>query len=279
MVSSTQDSHDHGPPGADLGAIQQGHENDRFGIRPILRVPLLVVLALIFTYVLVTTLIGFAYNPDRVTQDNNVQLANRNREPTNQRFSQISSTDVNARIKQPRLEYLKEMQQDSENRLTEPAYVRSKVPTTLGNSPEYRPESLLPENFVDPMTGRKILMEYRVIGNPADHRAQIPISVAMNLAVEKRLLPIRPNPVIVPETSWERPKFSNAGRGGVAAPPEALTAAAKPLVPEKPEAVPTPTTKGGTPTQEQNPGSNSPSTPKPPMNKGDSPGSVPPNNQ
>ena len=275
MDTASHDDHGHGPPGADASAVRQGHENDTFGVRAILFVPMLVVIALIFCYVLVTTLIGFAYDPERMTPADNVPLANRNREAINQRFSQISSTDIDARVKQPRLEYLKVTKKDSENELTEPPYVRSKIPTTLGNSPEYRPESLLPDNFIDPMTGRKILVEYRPIGGPGDQRAQIPIAVAMNLVVEKSLLPTSPNPVAVSTNSAERPKLSNAGRGGVATPPSALGKVNPTPVSANPEPTPKTTPKNDSGTNVKPTAPQPVPTPKLPQEKGNLPSPPP----
>lgn len=211
------DGHGHGPPGADLAAVQQGHEDDKFGVRVILYVPLLVVIALTFAYVLVSSIIGIAYQSDRMTPYKNAALAERNELPLNERFERISSTNVKAPVKQPRLEYLKVEEQTDENVLTAPAFVRSKVPTAENNSPEYRPESLWPQNFVDPMTGKKVLIEYHAIEADGKKLAQIPIATAMKLVVEQNLLPVSKKPVKVSLTTADAAKLSNGGLGVVPA--------------------------------------------------------------
>ncbi|MCZ2342957.1 MAG: hypothetical protein LC104_14380, partial [Bacteroidales bacterium] len=212
------DNHGHGPPGAKLDAVQQGHESDTFGVRAVLYVPMFVVAVLMFTYILVTIVVGFAYRADRMTPAGNEPLAERNREKINARFERISSTDEAAAVKQPRLEFLRVDQEISQNRLTAPAHARSKIPTADNNAPVYRPESLHPENYIDPQTGSRILIEYQALPGSNKNVARIPIMIAMVLAAEQNLLPVRKDPVRVAHTSAEAAKLSNGGLGVTGSP-------------------------------------------------------------
>ena len=209
--------HGHGPPGASDAAVAQGHEDDKFGVRAILYVPLLVVVVLTGAYLMVTVLVGYGYDSTYHTPQNNQRLTERNAEDINQRFERISSTDEDAPVKQPRLEYLNAVENEDQNTFTAPAYVRSKLPTADNNSPVYRPESLLPQNYVDPQTGRKVLAEYHELGGEEAGKAQIPIMKAIDLVVDQDLLPVSKNPVTVSLTTADTAKLSNGGLGVVPA--------------------------------------------------------------
>ena len=212
------DGHGHGPPGPSDEAVAQGHEDDKFGVRAILYVPLLVVITLTGAYLMVTVLVGIGYDKEFRTTGNNERLTERNAKDINKRFERISSTDVDAPVKQPRLEKLEVMQNEvGEPERISPPYVRSKLPTAENNSPIYRPESLWPQNYVDPQTGRKVLAEYHELGGEEAGKAQIPIMTAIDLVVNQNLLPVSDKPVRVTLTTADTAKLSNGGLGVVPA--------------------------------------------------------------
>jgi len=221
MSGASLDPHDIQPPGADKQSIQAGHEADRFRVRTVLYVPILLVVSALLAFVIVTVLFNsLVQKPDR---DGANLAANATAgKPLNARFAQISSTDPNAAVKQPRLEYLKQTEESGAKE--DPAYMRSKRPVEAnGATWEIRPEDLRPDNFVDPTLHRKILIETGWVAESQKKLAHIPIAEAMATVVANKKLPVRKDPVQVAATTADKAKLSNAGRGGLATPAAVTT--------------------------------------------------------
>lgn len=210
MTGASAPEHETEPPGASADAVRAGHEPDRFSIRGILYVPGFVVLTLIVAYILVSGVFFNIKDPAPSPSANPLAME-RNHGPINERFARISSSDPAATVKQPRLEYLKQTGEPEH-----PAYERSKLPLATGNSPELTPQDLLPENYADPATGRKVLAEYGWV-DQAKGIASMPIDVAIQQLVDGKKLPVRKNPVKLSTATGNRANLSNSGRGGPSA--------------------------------------------------------------
>jgi len=219
MSGASGAEHETEPPGASPVSLQAGHEPDRFSVRGILYVPLFVVIVVGIAYVLVSSMFaGFVKKDDPKTAKNPYG-AQRNEAPIAERFGAISYTKPKAieglpgsTVPQPRLEGLKQQGHDGPG--DDAAHLRSRRPVGEGNSPEYRPESLRPENFTDPNLGRKVLAEYHVEGQAKS----VPIDVAMRVVTTPGKLPTKKGadgkPVAgPPPTSDEKAKPSNSGFG------------------------------------------------------------------
>jgi hypothetical protein len=208
MTGASASDHETEPPGADPTSVRAGHEPDQFGIKGVLYVPLAVVATLVVAYLLTT---GIFFNINKrapYAADPNPQLIERNKVTLNESFARISSSDPKAESKQPRLEGLRQTGDEQD-----PAYMRSKLPLAEGNSPEMRPEDLRAENYVDPLTKQKILVEYGW-ADQGKRVARVPIGEAIKTLSAGKKLPTRKDAVRLNDTSDERAKLSNAGRGG-----------------------------------------------------------------
>lgn len=218
MSGASIDPHDIQPPGADKQSIQAGHEPDQFRVRTVLYVPLLLVVSALLAFAVVTvTFFNLVQKPDGDPAANREATALADR-TLNARFARTSSTDPNAAVKQPRLEYLKQTEESGAK--DDPAYMRSKRPVEAdGATWELRPEDLRPGNYVDPTLHRKILVETGWVDPQKKTTAHIPIAEAMAAVVaNKKYLPVRKDPVRVAATTDGKAKLSNAGRGGLATP-------------------------------------------------------------
>ena len=206
------DVHDTDPPGVQPDAVKAGHESDRFEAQKALYVPAIVVVTVLTAIGIISAIFAaVVYKPAMDPAANQESAAEATR-PLNSRFGQISSTDPNAPVKQPRLEYLKQTATEGDR---DPAWLRPKRPIeAVGATWEIRPEDLRPENFVDPTLKRKILVEAGWRDADTKNVAHIPLAVAMDAVLAK--LPIRKDPVVVSPTSDGKPKLSNSGRGGPA---------------------------------------------------------------
>ena len=210
------DEHDSGPAGAAPDAVMAGHEADRFRVKPILYVPLFVAFLVIGAIGIVSaiffTMVERQDKPSAADTSRNPLAAADANKNINERFSRISSSDPAAAVAQPRLEYLKL----TDN--SDPAYYRSKLPSDATiNTYEIRPEDLRPENFIDPTSRRKILIETAWVGTDKKF-ASIPIADAIKAVVAGKKLLTRkdaPKAVLV---SDEKAKLSNGGRGGPSMP-------------------------------------------------------------
>lgn len=207
--------HESEPPGANVKNVQIGHEPDRFEVKAILYVPLVVVITLVVTYVMVTVIFGPLTAKSDAPPDN-PQVAKLNDNSFNDRIGRISSTDpkpVNGQqdtvVSQPRLEgfqkQAKEHDGDSE-------FYRSKLPLPGGGPRTIRPEDLRADNFLDPTYQKKLLADGAWLGDDKKI-ARVPIEDAIKLMVAKKKLPARKDPVKLSDTSAEAVKSSNGGQG------------------------------------------------------------------
>lgn len=229
MSGASGAEHETEPPGASPTSLQAGHEPDRFDVRGILYVPLFVVVVVGIAYVLVTSVFSGFVHKDDPTKAKNPYGAEQNQAAINERVGRISSTSPKAldgmpdtAVPQPRLEGLRQTGRDGPG--DDPPHIRSKRPVGEGNSPEYRPEDLRPENYTDPATGKRVLVEYHM--DPKTKTAVVPIDVAMKAVAAPGKLPTKKGPdgkpvEGPPATSDGKAKPSNAGRGQ---PPTAVPA-------------------------------------------------------
>lgn len=222
-------AHETGPPGANELSVRAGHEPDRFQVRGILYVPLAVVGVLVVAYLLVTWLFAMAMSGKdadlaRAKAQNPLATAE-NTKDWDSRIGQISSTDPRAQsgdhptgVAQPRREGLYQTLNKTDG-TPDPEFYRSKLPDPEGNNPvDVRPEDLRPENYVghyfDPVRGEKFLAKYGW-ADEGKKLARVPIDEAIKMVAEGKLkLPVRKDPVKLPETSVGRARLSNSGRGG-----------------------------------------------------------------
>ncbi|HET6572424.1 MAG TPA: hypothetical protein VFG68_02390 [Fimbriiglobus sp.] len=218
--------HETGPPGANEQSVRAGHEPDRFRVRNILYVPAAVVAVLALAYLLVTGLFSVVMSGEqaelaKARQQNPLATAE---ETTNwnKRAGQISSTnpeplDQPSGTAQPRREHLYQTLNKAGG--PDPEFYRSKLPDPEGNNPiAVRPEDLRPENYVghyfDPVKGEKVLATYGW-ADAAHTLARVPVNEAIKMvAAGKLTLPVRKDPITIPETTVGRARMSNAGRGG-----------------------------------------------------------------
>ena len=221
-VSMTGASVDHATdaPGLDPQSRRVGHEPDEFGIRGIVAVPAAVVIALVLTYIVVTGIFAFWKTPQH-------NLAAQNHRPTNDRFGRISSTDPRpvdgqpiTAVPQPRLEYIRQIEDKRTGEAqADPPYLRSfgdKVKDS-NNSPEFYPQFLRPENFVDPTTGEKALLEGRWLSKDIG-TASIPIEDAVALLTSTKKPAAKAGGFVPVAGTLGQAKISTGGRGGPAEP-------------------------------------------------------------
>ena len=221
MSGMGADEHGTHPPGATTESVQAGHEPDRFNARAILYVPLLIVVTVIVGFAIVTTLFATIVRKAEPTASTDPQAAAIGTLPINERFARISSTDANAAVAQPRLEYFKQV----ESSPTDPTHYRSKRPIEYpGATYEIRPEDLRPQNFIDPTRHRKILVETGY-ADKDKKIASIPIADAMELILKAHKLPIRKpdaakdkGNLAYTNVNDGKAKLSNSGRGGPSMP-------------------------------------------------------------
>ncbi len=214
MSGASASDHESEPPGANVKSVKAGHEPDQFEAKGILYVPLFVVVTVLTSFAIVTVIFFSIYGKNPGDPVANPIASKSSNSSINDRFAAISSSDPKAEVHQPRLEYLKQVE-DAKN---DPPYLRSKRPVNaVGATYEIRPEDLRPENYIDPITKRKILME-TLWADEKKTIAIIPIDQAMKLVIEKKKLPIRANPILVATTNDGKAKPSSAGRGGPSQP-------------------------------------------------------------
>lgn len=195
------------PPPLVLGV---GHEPDDFNARPILTVPVFITFVMLAAFGIASAMFVYFRNGN-VANDSgaNAVAKERNDKPLDERFARISSSDPKAEVKQPRLEWLRQTDSARDGK-EDPPYLRSVRFSESGNSPEYRPEDLRPENYVDPITRQKVLRDYAWVDKEKGV-ARIPVSVAMKLLLEKKSLPVQANVSVPGAGTATKPKLSNGG--------------------------------------------------------------------
>ena len=227
-VSMTGASTDHATdaPGVNEKSQAVGHEPDEFGVKGIIAVPVAVVIALVITYLVVTGIFAIWKTPQQ-------NLAAQNQRPVNERFGRISSTDPqavdgnpNTAVPQPRLEAIRQIddRRPGESQ-SDPPYMRSFSDKPDGNnSPEIYPQFLRAENYVDPTTGKKSLLEGEWISKDKG-TATIPIGDAVKLMTTTKKPNAAKAPTVPVVGTVGQAKLSTGGRGG----PSEPAAAPKPV--------------------------------------------------
>src|SRR5262249_40932815 len=137
-----------GPP-ADV-VIRTGHEADTFGVKSILMVPVAIAAMAAVAYVVVS----FTFQPVNRHPGVPSPVAGEAAKKADERRLHISSSDPDAKDKQPRLEGFR-VTESTRNGKTDPEFFRSVRFSESGNSPEYYPEDLRADNFIDPVTKQK----------------------------------------------------------------------------------------------------------------------------
>ncbi|QEL15368.1 hypothetical protein [Limnoglobus roseus] len=224
-ASAPPSSHDHDvdTPGAKPESVTAGHEPDRFDAKGIIFVPILVIITAGIAYVIVTTLFSqFEFGKLDTSKGvvQNQQAADEAAKFYNDRIATISSTNPGAEFKEPRLEWLRNIDASRNGKTPDPAYVRSFQPGDKDRTPIMSPQDLHPDRYTDPLSGKKLLADYEYV-NDKKSVARIPIADAMkmvHLASKK----------VTPNTSYgTAPKMSNGG--------QAVDAAAKEPAPKPAE--------------------------------------------
>lgn len=186
-----------GPPvQAVLGV---GHEPDTFNVKPIITVPIFITFVMVAAFLITSSFFVYYKAFDRPQGT-----------PLNQRLSRISSSDNNAEVKQPRLEwaYVTDSQRNGQ---VDNSSLRSVRPAEDGNSPMIRPEDLRPDNYVDPITKQKVLRDYGW-ANKEKSVARIPIAMAMKLMLARKDgFPVQANGSTPAVGTKTMPKLSNGG--------------------------------------------------------------------
>ncbi len=238
MAGMGADEHDTHPPGAAPQSVEAGHEPDRFNVKPILYFAALIVTIMLTGFAVVTTLFATITGDEKPNANTSEQSAAIAAEPLDQRMARISSTDASAEFHQPRLEFVRQVQ----NTPSDPPYYRSKLPVPYpGQSYEIYPQDLRAENFIDPTKRRKILIETGYIDKEKGV-AFVPIADAMAMILAQKKLPTRKadaktdidtvNHTVI---SVDRAKLSNAGRGGPSMPSAVKKDEKKPAGEPKPK--------------------------------------------
>jgi hypothetical protein len=193
-----------GPP-ADV-VIRTGHEADTFAVKSILMVPVAIALMAGIAYTVVTV----AFEPVNRAEGVPAPAAGETAKRAMDRIAHISSTDPDAKVHQPRLEPIKVTDSTRKGK-TDPEFVRSVRFSETGNSPEYYPEDLRAENYIDPATKQKVLRDYAWV---LDKKvARIPVEAAMQLLVSEKMLPVRAKESKPGSGTVTVPKLSNGGWG------------------------------------------------------------------
>jgi hypothetical protein len=191
---------DHAGPtrAIDPGALAQGHEPDvGRDVRAILEVPLVMVSVMAICFLTIWGVFSYFSSADRRTKPENPLAAEQGQQPLNQRLSEVQG---------PRVEGLRRRDEAWQ-------FYRSTQESRTGNSPEFYPEQILPEN-VPALSGPKAA--YRWTDRQAG-RATIPVEAAIKIAVQKNLLPVAPNavdPNTVPSSLRTREGNSGLGPAG-----------------------------------------------------------------
>jgi len=243
------------PLGASADAIKAGHEPDAFTVKPIMSIPIAVVVTFVVAFSVAAGVFAFMMNrasytspqahPDGVARGS-AKLTERL-----ERIDRAGSNGNKSReVDQPRLEPLKRLANDG--RFT----TQLELPT--GNSPQIHPEEIFPD---------RVAALQRAEYHPHDKKlARIPIADAMEIAV-KNGFPYNKANSSAPTMTADKPSTSNGGNGVVpvapkpAAKPEVAPIPPGPKPPEQPKPPEPP--KGPTPKAPE-PAPKAPEPPKTP---------------
>lgn len=206
-----------------------GYEPDTFSVKPVLAVPIAVLITGAIAFIVTWLLFANIFDPKIEYQKPDYpETAAENAAPLNDRLARISSTDPKAKVQQPRLEGLQRTETykpDPKSDYEITAQMTPLQPLKDGNPPRLHADDLRPERIPELSTAGP---------------NRIPVDQAIAELVNRKLLPAREGaqPLDI-NPDWNRPKESN---GGSAKLPEAPKAATK-KEPEKKA----PENKGGEP--------------------------------
>jgi hypothetical protein len=219
-------SHGHGGEFVPTGPTHDlGYEPDRFAVKTILVVPGVVIATMIVVFIITDLIFGAFFAPKKFEPQPASQAgAVANAADLNDRFGQISSTDPNALVLQPRLEGIQKRQVYGPEREKVTSEMITTQPTKEGNSPKYRAEDLRPDRVAATAKGST---------DPQTGAVRVPVDEAIRLASDPgnaawaKALPAREGALPLDlNANWDRPKESN---GGNARHPEPM----KPTQPKK----------------------------------------------
>ena len=176
LSGASADPHDTDPPGADETNVRAGHEPDKFDVRAILYVPAGVVVVLIVTYLIVTVVFETIRTPWTTPEATPQQIAE-GQKPLNEKLNEISSRREDAKVKQPILEGMRISPSQGER--PDQMIQKQQIDKGNANSFAYDPQYLRPENYYDPHTKNKPLIQSRTIDMDGVTVRQMPIDEAM----------------------------------------------------------------------------------------------------
>lgn len=208
MATNAHDSH--GGPFVPSGPTHgMPYEPDKFDLKPILAVPVAVVVTTILAYVttqlIFDNVFGTHLDENKVPSESAI-AAEFGKKPLNDRLRSISSTDPKAEFVQPRLEAFRTKAENVRPGLSPvTAEMTTQQPLKdISNSPEYHPEDLRANRWKELSTYAK----------KDENTVQIPVEKAMELLIKNNLLPADPktNKPLSEMPNWDRPKESNGGQ-------------------------------------------------------------------
>jgi hypothetical protein len=199
----------------------QPYEPDKFAVKTILVVPIVVIATGFVAFVITDLIFGAFFAPKtHVAEPEVASGAAYNAAPMNDRFARMSSTDPTAEVQQPRLEGIQLRQAYGKN--GNPNGITSEMistqPAKEKNSPRYHAEDLRPDRVAATSTTAK---------DPQTGTVRIPVDQAIELLTDPRnadlakTLPAREGAVRLdddPRFGWDRPKESNGGNARLPAP-------------------------------------------------------------
>ncbi len=205
---------DHGGGGGvNPQAVRAGHEPGAFAVRPIMSIPLAVVVAFVIAFTVAAGVFAYFMGSIRDNPLAHPEAISRGDAPLNERLERIDREGMHdseakkskfREVDQPRLEPLKRRANNGQ--------VTTQPELPSGNSPEIHPEEIHP-------TRVPALHQAGYVGNDKKF-ARIPIDDAMKIAVaNKEILPVRKEPSN-PLKSYQKPTAASAGRGVLPPPPK-----------------------------------------------------------
>jgi hypothetical protein len=226
---------DHGGGGGvNPEAIKAGHEPDAFMVKPIMSIPIAVVIAFVFAFsVAAGVFFYFMSSANEPSPLAHPEAIDRGNAKLNERLERIDrkglATNPKREVDQPRLEPLKQLAADGN--AVSMATTRLEMPT--GNSPQIHPEEISPD--------RVPALQHAGYVDAQKKYARIPIADAMTIALEgNTFFPVQKSPSKPLGTST-RPSTSNGGMGEMppippvtkTPEPKAPTTSPAPVVPPK----------------------------------------------
>ena len=197
---SAPDDHG-GGGGVNPDSIEAGHEPDAFVVKPIMGIPLAVVMTFVIAFTVAAGCFAYFNAPEPKDPFAHPETVARGEEKTNARLERTERGGLRVNDKrevdQPRLEPLKRLEADG--------MFIARPPLPTGNSPEIHPDEIKPDRVAALHTA-----------GYADHDkkfARIPIDDAMKLAVgDKAMFPVQKNGT-KPAGTADKPSSSNGGAG------------------------------------------------------------------